>query len=63
MIKFGASFGFAVMGRISLLIGRFEELIEFSKPEYYYSTPVTLFIMITIIGYWAYKDNTKPLQK
>ena len=63
MIKFGASFGFAVMGRISLLIGRSEELIEFSKPEYYYSTPVTLFIMITIIGYWAYKDNTKPLQK
>ena len=41
MIKFGASFGFAVMGRISLLIGRFEELIEFSKPEYYYSTQVT----------------------
>ena len=36
MIKFGASFGFAVMGRISLLIGRFEELIEFSKPDYYY---------------------------
>ena len=63
MIKFGASFGFAVMGRISLLIGRFEELIEFSKPEYYYSTPVTLLIMIMIIGYWAYKDNTKPLEK
>ena len=63
MIKFGASFGFAVMGRISLLIGRFEELIEFSKPEYYYSTPLTLLIMIMIIGYWAYKDNTKPLEK
>ena len=30
MIKFGASFGFAVMGRISLLIGRFEELIQYS---------------------------------
>ena len=42
MIKFGASFGFAVMGRISLLIGRFEELIEFSKPEYYYSPPIIL---------------------
>tara|TARA_A100001015_G_C14736312_1_gene611889 strand:- start:50 stop:772 length:723 start_codon:yes stop_codon:yes gene_type:complete len=63
MIKFGASFGFAVMGRISLLIGRFEELIEFSKPEYYYSTPLTLLMMIMIIGYWAYKDNTKPLEK
>ena len=31
MIKFGASFGFAVMGRISLLIGRFEELIKFLR--------------------------------
>ena len=31
MIKFGASFGFAVMGRISLLIGRFEELIDYSN--------------------------------
>ena len=30
MIKFGASFGFAVMGRISLLIGRVEELILYS---------------------------------
>ena len=57
MIKFGASFGFAVMGRISLLIGRFEELIEFSKPEYYYSTPIILVSMIIIIGYWAFKDN------
>ena len=26
MIKFGASFGFAVMGRISLLIGRMNDL-------------------------------------
>ena len=57
MIKFGASFGFAVMGRISLLIGRFEELIEFSKPEFYYSTPVILVIMIMVLSYWAFKEN------
>ena len=57
MIKFGASFGFAVMGRISLLIGRFEELIEFSKPQYFYSTPVILVAMIIILGYWAFKEN------
>ena len=57
MIKFGASFGFAVMGRISLLIGRFEELIEFSKPEFYYSTPVVLVAMIMILAYWAFKEN------
>jgi len=30
MISFGASFGFAVMGRISLLIGRFVDLISYS---------------------------------
>jgi hypothetical protein len=31
MISFGAAFGFTVMARISLLIGRFDELIKFSS--------------------------------
>ena len=51
------------MGRISLLIGRFEELIEFSKPDYYYSTPVILILMIFIIGYWAFSENNNPVQE
>jgi len=38
MIKFGASFGFAVMGRISLLIGRFDDLIVSNSPQNYYAT-------------------------
>ena len=63
MIKFGASFGFAVMGRISLLIGRFEELIEFSKPEYYYSTPIILVMIVITLGYWAFKDNNKTIEE
>jgi len=58
MIKFGASFGFAVMGRISLLIGRFEELIEYSRPEYYYSTPIILILMIVALSLWSFKNNT-----
>ena len=41
MIKFGASFGFAVMGRISLLIGRFEDLINYSSDKFNYATPVS----------------------
>ena len=57
MIKFGASFGFAVMGRISLLIGRFEELLEYSKPQYYYSTPVILISMIAILAYWSLQEK------
>ena len=57
MIKFGASFGFAVMGRISLLIGRFEELIEYSSFKYYYSTPAILVLMIIVLTYWSVKNT------
>ena len=54
MIKFGASFGFAVMGRISLLIGRFEDLINYSYIEYNFATPVILIIMIGCLGFWSF---------
>ena len=57
MIKFGASFGFAVMGRISLLIGRFGELIEYSSSEFNYATPIILMIMIIALGYWSFRNN------
>ena len=60
MISFGASFGFAVMGRISLLIGRFNSLIEYSSQEYYYSSFWILGLMVFILGIWAFKfDKTE----
>jgi len=34
MIAFGAAFGYTVMARMSLLIGRLTDLIEFSDPSY-----------------------------
>ena len=52
MVKFGASFGFAVMGRISLLIGRFEELIQYSNADYYSATPVITLIIIGSLIVW-----------
>ena len=65
MIKFGASFGFAVMGRISLLIGRMNDLNEYSSSEYYYATPILLIAMIVSLAIWAFmgkgqtsKDST-----
>ena len=70
MIKFGASFGFAVMGRISLLIGRFEELIKFSAYKIvkdsdeliiYNPTLFILVFMIITLTYWAYKDKNKDI--
>jgi len=57
MIKFGASFGFAVMGRISLLIGRFEELILFSNADYFFATPIILILIIIILGFWSVNDK------
>ena len=59
MISFGASFGFAVMGRISLLIGRFTDLIEFASASYHHATFWVLGFMILVLGYWAYKNPEK----
>jgi len=54
MIKFGASFGFAVMGRISLLIGQMNYLIDYSSEKYYYATPILLITMIICLTLWAF---------
>ena len=57
MISFGASFGFAVMGRISLLIGRFTDLILFSGSDYRYATYWVLVLIVGILGYAAFKEQ------
>ena len=57
MISFGASFGFAVMGRISLLIGRFNDLIKYSSNDYHHATFWMLFAVVGFLGYAAYKDK------
>ena len=57
MISFGASFGFAVMGRISLLIGRFVDLMHYSSSAYNNATLWVLLIMVVLLGYSAFKDK------
>ena len=59
MIKFGASFGFAVMGRISLLIGRINDLKNYSSPEYNYATPVISVLIIICLAIWSFMDDGK----
>mgnify|MGYP001455180353 CR=1 FL=1 len=64
MIKFGASFGFAVMGRISLLIGRFEELIQYSSSEYYNATPaILLIVIISLTGWFLMKQDNSNVNE
>ena len=61
MIKFGAAFGFAVMGRISLLIGQFNYLTDYSTKEYNYATPIILILIIICLAIWSFmgKDESK----
>jgi hypothetical protein len=47
MIAFGAAFGYTVMARMSLLIGRLTDLIEFSDPSY--GRPSLWLLGVTII--------------
>jgi len=60
MISFGASFGFAVMGRISLLIGRFIDLIDYSKAGYHHATIWIMIVMVALLGYSAFKEKQAP---
>ncbi|HEX9285357.1 MAG TPA: hypothetical protein VF879_06775 [Nitrospirales bacterium] len=54
MIAFGAAFGYTVMSRMSLLIGRFSDLIKFSGAEYGYATLILLAVtVLTLIGWEA----------
>lgn len=57
MISFGASFGFAVMGRISLLVGRFTTLIDYSKADYNYASIWMFVIMVVILAIWAFRSK------
>ena len=57
MVSFGASFGFAVMGRISLLIGRFTDLLKYSQSEYHHASIWVLIIMVLLLAFSAYKDR------
>lgn len=52
MIAFGASFGYTVMGRMSLLIGRSYDLIEFAQPKYYYASIVLLLLIILVLVFY-----------
>ena len=46
MLYFGAAFGNTVMGRFSLLYGRFDDLYKYSGTKYFYATHVILAALV-----------------
>ena len=53
MIAFGAAFGYTVMARMSLLIGRLTDLIEFAGPEYGSPSLVLLAATVIVLIAWS----------
>lgn len=63
MIAFGAAFGYTVMARMSLLIGRLTDLIEYAQPQYGRATWWLLAItIVTLIIFYARRKGTEPPQ-
>ena len=61
MVAFGAAFGYTVMSRMSLLIGRFDDLIVFSGAEYGRPTFVLLVLVIGFMFYLHHRDRRKAI--
>jgi hypothetical protein len=57
MVSFGAAFGYTVMARMSLLIGRFDELIQYASPQYGYATLVLLAAVVVGLVWWERGRN------
>jgi hypothetical protein len=52
MVSFGAAFGYTVMARMSLLIGRFDELLLYASADYGHATIVLLAAMVVGLAWW-----------
>lgn len=60
MIAFGAAFGYTVMARMSLLIGRLTDLIEFTDPSYGRPSLWLLGLTILILVVMSRRSSSNP---
>ncbi len=58
MIAFGAAFGYTVMARMSLLIGRLTDLIEYAEPRY--GRPSLWLAAVTVVGLVLWSMKRRP---
>ncbi|MGH7232664.1 MAG: hypothetical protein ACREJU_15105 [Nitrospiraceae bacterium] len=60
MVSFGAAFGYTVMARMSLLIGRLSDLIEYGGPQYGWASLVLLAVTIVTLMIWSSRRREQP---
>ena len=57
MVYFGAAFGYTVMARMSLVIGRFDDLILFASRDYAYASLVLLVLVAVGLLLWEHGER------
>lgn len=60
MISFGAAFGYTVMARMSLLIGRLGDLIEYGGPQYGRATLFLGLLTVVLLIVWSRRQRPEP---
>ena len=63
MVSFGAAFGYTVMARMSLLIGRLSDLIEYAGPQYGWASLVLLVGTIMTLIFWSLLRKDEPSEQ
>jgi len=63
MVAFGAAFGYTVMARMSLLIGRLSDLIEYADPQYGRASLWLGLATVAILLLWNVRQREQPPDK
>jgi hypothetical protein len=63
MISFGAAFGYTVMARMSLLIGRLTDLIQFSDSSYGSPTIWLLLLTVATLVVLTRRERSSPTDR
>lgn len=57
MVTFGSSFGYTVLARISLLIGRAQDLYSFAEARYGYASIVCAILTVAFLAVWELRER------
>jgi len=63
MLYFGAIFGNTVMGRFSLLYGRFDDLYVYSGAKYFYASQIILVVLVAFFIAQHFMGKKKKVSK
>lgn len=63
MVSFGASFGYTVMGRETLAIMRFSDLVKWGKADFKYASIILFLVIAIIIILWEVFRRKEPAKE